>query len=75
MLEDADCLVFLEQKLSGYVDDWGEAKTIRILKRTMRKMTPQAVAEAAKLSLGERERGLLGKAAQPAAAARREGDE
>jgi hypothetical protein len=74
VLEDADCLAFLEQKLAAYVDEWGEAKTIRILKRTMRKMTPQAVAEAARLSLGERERELLGKAAQPAAV-RKEGKE
>jgi len=26
VLEDADCLVFLETKLAGYVDEWGEKK-------------------------------------------------
>jgi hypothetical protein len=63
-LEDADCLAFLESKLAGYIDEWGDAKTVRILKRTIRKMTPEAQAMALKLDLGERERALLMRAAR-----------
>jgi hypothetical protein len=66
VLEDADCLTFLEQKLAGYIVEWGEAKTIRILKRTIRKMTPRGIGEALQLRLGEREVALLRKAAQSA---------
>jgi len=64
VLEDADCLVFLEQKLAGYVDEWGEAKSIRVLRRTIRKMTPEARALALQLDLGKRELALVRKAAQ-----------
>jgi hypothetical protein len=63
VLEDADCLAFLQSKLAGYIDAWGEAKTIRILKRTIRKMTPQAQALALQLSLGPHERELVQRAA------------
>lgn len=58
-LEDADCLAFLEMKLHDYRDQWDEAKAVRILKGTLRKMTPQAVAFAQKLSFAPQERVLL----------------
>ncbi len=41
-LEDADCLVFLETKLQNYVDEWEEEKILRVLQRTLRKMTLDA---------------------------------
>ncbi len=65
VLEDADCLVFLETKLSDYIDAWEDSKTLRILRRTIRKMTPEARTRASQLKLGERERELLRRAANP----------
>lgn len=58
-LEDGDCLAFLELKLAAYLDEWGDAKTIDILKKTLRKMTPQAIALAGELALDPRTRALL----------------
>lgn len=63
VLEDADCLVFLETKLGDYIDEWDEEKMQRILQRTMSKMTPKARELAHTLQLGSRERALLTKAA------------
>lgn len=53
-LEDADCLVFLETKLEGYLDEWEEKKTVNILKKTLRKMTPAAQELAGSLRLSDR---------------------
>lgn len=64
-LEDADCLVFLETKLSQYVDEWDEPKALRILRGSLEKMTPQARALAQQLTLGHREQALLQRAMQP----------
>ncbi len=61
-LEDADCLAFLELKLHDYRDQWDEAKAVRILKGTLRKMTPQAATFAQELAFAPQERGLLEKA-------------
>ncbi len=59
VLEDADCLVFLETKLVNYVDEWDEEKAKRILERTFEKMTPDGRARVRQLALGDRERALL----------------
>lgn len=61
-LEDAGCLVFLETKLGDYLDDWKEEKTIHILQRTLKKMTPAARTHALQLSLGDPEREILQRA-------------
>lgn len=66
MLEDADCLVFLETKLTDYLDEWEEEKTIHILQRTLKKMTPQARTNALQLKLGLREGKILQKAIEAA---------
>jgi len=58
-LEDADCLVFLETKLAGYIDDWGEEKTVNILKGTWGKMTPRARQYVKRLKMTPREHELL----------------
>ena len=63
ILEDADCLVFLETKLAGYIDDWGDVKTVRILQKTMKKMTAEGRAWAMQLSLAPREREIVARAA------------
>lgn len=59
VLEDADCLVFLETKLQRYVDEWGEDKTVRILRSTVAKMTPEGKEFAQQLPLGEKVRRLV----------------
>ena len=64
LLEDADCIVFLEMKLHRYVDEWDEEKMIRILRQTIAKMTPEGREVAMSLRLGERERELVLKAAK-----------
>ncbi len=61
-LEDADCLVFLETKLQNYTDVWEERTALRILQRTLRKMTPEARARAHQLALGDREQELVRRA-------------
>lgn len=61
-LEDADCLVFLETKLAEYLDEWGDQKTVNILRRTVKKMTSKGVGFVAELDLGERCAGLVEKA-------------
>ncbi len=70
-LEDADCLVFLETKLHGYIGEWDDAKTVRILIGTLGKMTPRARELAKKLDLGAPERALLGQATEAWAAGKR----
>lgn len=62
-LEDADCLVFLQTKLAGYIDEWGEGKTVRILRSTIKKMTPAARAIAMELDLDPSARDLVQRAA------------
>jgi len=62
ILEDADCLVFLETKLEGYIDAWNEKKTVNILKKTLRKMTSDGKEHAGKLQLSDRCAELLRRA-------------
>ena len=50
LLEDADCLAFLELKLSGYLSQWDETKLMRILRGTWSKMSPAARRLAGGLS-------------------------
>jgi len=62
-LEDGDCLAFLELKLAAYLDEWGDEKTVDILRKTLRKMTSQAIALAGDLPLDPRTKALLHQAA------------
>ncbi len=62
LLEDADCLTFLETKFNNYIGEWDEAKTVRILKGTLRKMSPAAKAAAAALPFSPSARSLIQKA-------------
>jgi hypothetical protein len=59
LLEDADCLAFLELKLADYLDQWDEAKVARILHGTWAKMSEPARALARTLPLDPRVRQLL----------------
>ena len=61
-LEDADCLVFLETKLHNYIDEWGEEKTVQIIRRTLLKMSDAAKALATQLSLPPKSADILHRA-------------
>lgn len=59
LLEDADCLTFLEFKLTDYLDQWDEQKVLRILLGTWGKMSPEARRAALGLSLDPQTMKLL----------------
>ncbi len=59
LLEDADCLAFLEIKLEGYLTRWDEGKVRRILQGTWAKMSPQARRAAAAVPLDSRAKRLI----------------
>ncbi len=63
VLEDADCLAFLELKLHTYLDEWDAEKTVEILRKTLVKMTPRAIELAKNLPLDPRCVALLRRAA------------
>lgn len=57
--EDALCLVFLQLQLEEYAEEWGDGKTVDILRKTAAKMSPSGLAAAAQLPLTERAARLL----------------
>jgi hypothetical protein len=63
LLEDVICLVFIEHYLEDFANQHEEEKVEDILKKTLRKMTPRAIEEAAKIQISERIRALIIKAA------------
>jgi hypothetical protein len=63
VLEDALCLVFLEFQLESVAAGMTEEKALGVLRKTWKKMTPQARAQALKLSLPGPLRRLVEKAA------------
>jgi hypothetical protein len=65
ILEDVICLVFLENYFADFAKDHDEAKLIRILRKTWKKMSPRGHAAAMTLQLGLRERELIAKAIEP----------
>jgi hypothetical protein len=60
--EDALCLVFLQTQLLGVADQLGEAETVEVLVKTMRKMSPAGLGAAIRLDLDERATELLDEA-------------
>lgn len=62
MLEDVVCLVFLEHYASDFIAAHDDEKVIGILAKTARKMSPDGLAAAQKLTLDERLGTLLVKA-------------
>lgn len=60
--EDALCLVFLELQLDEIASRLGDDKTVAVLKKTLPKMSPQAVEMAAEVGLSDRGRALLHRA-------------
>lgn len=62
VLEDADCLAFLETKLESYLTEWDEKKIVRILRGTLAKMTRTARQLAQLISYKPEVRKLVEKA-------------
>jgi hypothetical protein len=69
-LEDAICLTFLETQLAELAARTDELKMIDILAKTMKKMSPEALALAEGLALDEEGRHLLAAGAKAAGEAR-----
>lgn len=63
--EDALCLVFLQTQLADIADQLGGEKTVEVLRKTARKMSPAGLAAAATLPLPEHARRLLADALEP----------
>ena len=61
--EDALCLVFLETQLEELADRVGDDEMVRILERTIPKLSDTGVRCALTLDLGERGAALLARAA------------
>ncbi|MDE2666957.1 MAG: DUF4202 domain-containing protein [Acidobacteriota bacterium] len=61
-LEDAACLVFLEVQLEDFSRQHTEEKLLHILRRTWKKMSPDARTLALRLELSEGAAGLVRKA-------------
>ncbi len=62
VLEDALCLLFLEQQFTETITKTGDEKMIGILQKTWRKMTPTAREIALTLPMSDSQRGLVEKA-------------
>jgi len=62
VLEDALCLVFLEHQFAELARRASEEQILNALRKTWRKMTPQAHALALTLTYGSREKELLDRA-------------
>lgn len=60
--EDAVCLAFLAIQLDAAADLMGDAKTVDVLRRTARKMSPAGLAHASELPYSTRGRALLERA-------------
>lgn len=64
LLEDVVCLVFIEHYLEDFAAAHDDEKVVDILRKTMKKMTPQAIEEAGKIKVSARIAGLMRKAAE-----------
>jgi Domain of unknown function (DUF4202) len=62
LLEDTICLVFVEHYLDDFAVKHEAEKVVDILRKTMRKMSPRAIAEVSGLVKSERIRAILEKA-------------
>jgi hypothetical protein len=64
ILEDVICLVFIEHYLEEFAAKHEPPKVIDILQKTLKKMSPRAIEEAAKIPVSERIKILLHQALQ-----------
>jgi hypothetical protein len=60
--EDALCLVFLETQLAETADRLGDDKIVEVIRKTVAKMSPQALALVDELPLRDGDRVLVGRA-------------
>ncbi len=65
LLEDVVCLVFIEHYLDEFAAKHEEAKTIDIIRKTVKKMSARAVEYVTTLSLTEKIKSLLAQALSP----------
>jgi hypothetical protein len=66
-MEDALCLVFLDTQFRSLADQLGdEDKMVDVVRKTLRKMSPDGVAAALELPLADRDRAIVERASQPA---------
>jgi hypothetical protein len=61
-IEDALCLVFLENQFEGYLDKWQDDKIIRILQKTWTKMSETGHEAALRLKYSSRALNLIQRA-------------
>ncbi len=59
ILEDVVCLVFIEYYLEDFAEKHEPKKVIDILQKTLKKMSPRAIEEAAKIPVSERVKVLI----------------
>ena len=62
-LEDVICLVFIQYYLDEFASKHDDEKVIDILRKTMKKMSPHAIAEAGKINVSRKIQGLIQQAA------------
>ena len=70
VLEDVICLVFIEHYLEEFAEKHEPPKVIDILQKTLKKMSPRAIDEAAKIPVSERIKVLIHQALQARSAAK-----
>ena len=70
VLEDVICLVFIEHYLEEFASKHEPQKVIDILQKTLKKMSPRAIDEAAKIPVSERIKILIQQALQARSAAK-----
>jgi hypothetical protein len=63
-LEDVVCLVFIEYYLEEFAEKHEPQKVVDILQKTLKKMSPRAIEEAAKIPVSERIKLLIHQALQ-----------
>ena len=65
-MEDALCLVFITTQLDSLADRLDDEKMVEVLRKALSKMSPDAVTAALELSLDDRARALIQRAASAA---------
>jgi len=63
-VEDAACLVFIETQLAGLTERMDHALLVDVIRKTARKMTPEALGFVADIPLGDQARNVLTEALQ-----------
>lgn len=63
LLEDVICLIFIEYYLEDFASQHEDEKIIDIIKKTLKKMSPHGIEEAVKISVTDKVKGLIERAA------------